>query len=90
MDLLLITRCPDLHDAVIRLSAAAGVGPEVRGEPVVALTSWAAASVVLVGADVAGELAELAPARRAGVHVVGLGTLLVAAEELHQEFSSTP
>ncbi len=45
----------------------------MRGEPVAALTSWAAASVVLVGADVAGELAELAPARRAGVHVVGLG-----------------
>ncbi len=72
MSALLITRSPDLHDAVLRLSAAAGLEPEVFADPVAALGAWAEASVVLVGADLAGEVAELAPQRRDGVHVVAI------------------
>jgi len=72
MSALLLTRSPEVHEAVLRLCAAAGVEPEVCAEPVAALAWWAGASVVLVGVDLASELAELAPSRRSGVHVVGL------------------
>lgn len=60
---------------VLRLAAAAGVGVDVAREPATALRRWPAAPVVLVGADLAGQLAGTAPPRRAGVHVIGHGTL---------------
>ena len=60
---------------VLRLAAAAGVGVDVAREPATALRRWPAAPVVLVGADLAGALADTAPPRRAGVHVIGHGAL---------------
>jgi secretion/DNA translocation related CpaE-like protein len=60
---------------VVRLTAAAGVSPAVARASAVALRSWAAAPVVLVGADRAADLARCRPPRRARVHVVGRGPL---------------
>ncbi|GAA1943389.1 septum site-determining protein Ssd [Nocardioides hwasunensis] len=71
MSVLLITRSPSVHEAVVPLCAAAGVGTEVSAEPALALASWSGADLVLVGTDLAGEVAALAPARRPGVHLVG-------------------
>lgn len=70
MPVLLITRSPSVHESVVPLCAAAGVGAEVSGDPASSLGSWRDADLVLVGADVAGVLADLGPPRRAGVHVV--------------------
>ncbi|HEY0642977.1 MAG TPA: septum site determining protein, partial [Nocardioides sp.] len=72
MPVLLVTRSGPVHDAVVALCAAAGVGVEVCADPGLSLASWAEADLVLVGDDVAGPVAGLAPARRAGVHLVGL------------------
>lgn len=60
-----------LEAEVLRLAAAAGVAVDVAADPATALRRWAAAPVVLVGADLAGALAAVHPPRRAGVHVVG-------------------
>lgn len=70
---LLITEDPDLGDDVLRLAAAAGVAPRVVGVDG-ALAGWAAASLVLVGSDVAAALAALRVARREGVLVLCRGT----------------
>ena len=72
MPVLLVTRSSALHDAVVPLCAAAGVGAQICDEPAVVLTAWTDADLVLVGADLADEVAALAPLRRLGVHVVGL------------------
>ena len=71
MNALLVTASPEIRDAVLRLSAAAGVEPDVCASPGAALAAWSGAVVVLVGTDVADELAAVAPARRGAVHVVG-------------------
>lgn len=71
MNALLVTASPDIHDAVVRLSAAAGIDPEVCASPGAALAAWPRAGAVLVGTDLAAELAALAPGRRGGVHVIG-------------------
>lgn len=70
---LFVTRDETLLDELLRLAAAAGVTPEVAVDTGAALRAWAAASLVLVGADVAGEVAAAAPPRREGVHVVVWG-----------------
>ena len=70
---LIITRDETLLEDLLRLAAAAGVTPEVPPDQVAALRSWAAAGLVLVGADVAVEVARARPLRRSGVHVVALG-----------------
>ncbi len=70
---LIITRDETLLDELLRLTAAAGVTPEVAPDPGAALRSWSAAPVVLVGVDVASELADLGPPRRVSVHFVGWG-----------------
>ena len=70
---LIITRDETLLDELLRLTAAAGVTPEVAPDPGGALRSWSAAPVVLVGVDVAAELADLGPPRRVSVHFVGWG-----------------
>ncbi len=67
---LLVTADPTLRDDLLRLAAAAGVTPDVAVEPAEALRHWASAPLVLVGADLAPALAELAPGRRDAVHVV--------------------
>ncbi|QIX28236.1 septum site determining protein [Nocardioides sp. JQ2195] len=72
---LILTRDAILLDELQRLAAAAGVMPEVTGDPVDALRSWAGASVVIVGVDLADEVAAIEPPRRVGVHLVGWGRL---------------
>lgn len=71
MQPLLLTRDRSLADEVARLSAAAGVRPEVYDDPLAALSVWSSAPLVLVGADLVDEVASARPGRRDGVHVVG-------------------
>lgn len=71
---LLITRDEALLDELLRLAAAAGVTPVVAPDALGGLAGWTGAPLVLVGKDVAEELAELRPARRDGVHVVSWGS----------------
>jgi secretion/DNA translocation related CpaE-like protein len=68
MDPLLVTTDPTLADELARLAAAAGVALSAL-PPAAALSRWASAPVVLVGADCASALVALAPARRPGVFV---------------------
>lgn len=68
---LLLTRDQALVDEVARLSAAAGVRPEVYDDPLAALAAWPGAALVLVGADLVAEVAAARPGRRDGVHVLG-------------------
>ena len=70
---LIVTRDQTLLDELLRLSAAAGTIPEVAPDGGAALRGWAAAPLVLVGADLAEEVARVAPPRRPGVHVVAWG-----------------
>lgn len=72
---LILTRDATLHDELQRLAAAAGVVPDVSADPAEALRSWASASVVVVGIDLAEEVAAIEPPRRVGVHVLGWGRL---------------
>lgn len=72
---LLVTADEVLLADLVRLSAAAGVSPDVARSSAEALRAWAAAPLVLVGSDRAGDLARCYPPRRAGVHVVGQGRL---------------
>lgn len=70
---LLATRDETLLDELLRLAAAAGVTPDVAHDGVSVLRGWAPASLVLVGADIAAEVARTSPPRREGVHVVVWG-----------------
>ena len=70
---LFITRDESLLDELLRLAAAAGVSPDVAHDGAAALRGWAAAPLVLLGADLVAEVARTAPARREGVHVVAWG-----------------
>jgi secretion/DNA translocation related CpaE-like protein len=72
---LLISSDPMLVADVHRLSAAAGVVPEVVGDPAQALRWWSGAPVVLVGADRAAALAASSPPRRSRVFVLGRSPL---------------
>lgn len=72
---LIVTRDETLLHELLRLSAASGVVPEVAADGAAALRGWAAAPVVLVGADLAEECAGTGPPRRAGVHVVAWGAV---------------
>jgi secretion/DNA translocation related CpaE-like protein len=72
---LVVTRDRSLLDQLSRLAAAAGVQPDVAADTGAALRQWSGAGLVLVGADVAAELAVVAPARRPGVHVVAWGAV---------------
>lgn len=71
---LFITRDETLLDELLRLAAAAGVTPAVAPDGIGGLGGWAAAPLVLVGDDVAAEMAALRPVRRDGVHVVSWGS----------------
>lgn len=71
MPVLLITRSPSVHESVVPLCAAAGIGAEVCADPGLSLATWREADLVLVGTDLAEPVAALAPPRRPGVHVVG-------------------
>jgi len=70
---LLVTRDDLLLEDLLRLAAAAGTTLDVAHDPTNALRSWSAASLVLVGADQAGVVAEHRPPRRDQVHVVTRG-----------------
>lgn len=67
---LLITRDQSLLDELLRLAAAAGVTPDVATDGGTALRGWARAPVVLLGADMAEDLARISPPRRAQVYVL--------------------
>lgn len=71
---LLVTGDEALLEAVLRLSAAAGVVPDVAPHPAAALAAWGQAALVLVGADQVAALADRRPARREQVYVVSAGT----------------
>ena len=62
MQPLLLTRDRALVDEVARLSAAAGVRPDVYDDPLAALAAWPRAPLVLVGADLVDEVAAARPA----------------------------
>lgn len=64
---VVVTDDAALLEEVHRLAAGAGVVPAVTGEPTTACRWWTEATVVLVGSDVAGALADLGPPRRSGV-----------------------
>lgn len=70
---LIVTRDETLLDELLRLAAAAGTTPEVAPDAGAALRGWAAAPMVLVGADLAREVAAVVPPRRPRVHVVAWG-----------------
>lgn len=72
---LLITRDDRLLDELLRLAAAAGCILDVAHDPVGGLRAWSAASVVLVGADLARSVAQQRPPRRDHVHLVGQAPL---------------
>ncbi|WP_310961522.1 septum site-determining protein Ssd [Nocardioides terrisoli] len=60
---------------VRRLAAAAGVSVTVVADLAAAARTWATASVLLVGVDLASACAAGRPARREQVHVVGHGSI---------------
>lgn len=70
---LIATADDALCDELLRLAAAAGVTPELARDAASVLRGWAGAAVVLLGADLAAEMARLEPVRRDRVHVVALG-----------------
>ena len=76
---LIVTRDQALLDELLRLAAAAGAQPAVAADGGAALRGWAGAPLVLVGADVAEDLARISPARRPHVYVVAWG---VVADEM--------
>lgn len=76
---LIVTRDETLLDDLLRLAAAAGVTPETAGDGGAALRVWASPSMVLVGGDLVGEVALVAPPRRDGVVVVCRGEAPEAA-----------
>lgn len=69
---LLMTRDESIIGAVQRLAAAAGIEADVDA---VGRGSWSTAPLVLIGTDVAAELASMHLPRRPGVIVVGVGAL---------------
>lgn len=70
---LLVTSDEALLDELVRLCAAAGTTPDVATDVGAALRGWSAAALVLLGADLAPDVARAAPPRRDGVHVVVWG-----------------
>lgn len=70
---LFVTRDQTLLDELLRLAAAAGITPEVAADVGAALRSWTAAPLVLLGSDLAAEMARLCPPRRADVHLMTWG-----------------
>lgn len=67
---LLVTCEPGLADRVERVAAGSGTSLQVTGSVADAVAGWRRAPLVLVGHDVAVEVAARRPVRRADVHVV--------------------
>lgn len=72
---LVITRDQSLLDELLRLAAAAGTTPDVAPDVGAALRGWGAAPLVLIGVDVAEEMARISPARRPRVFLVSWGAV---------------
>lgn len=73
-DLVVVaTADPPLRDAVLSVAAAAGLAPEVVSEAGRLRSAWSPAALVVVGADLAEDVAALALPRRASVYVVASG-----------------
>ncbi len=72
---LIITRDETLLDELLRLTAAAGTPPEVAHDAGAGLRGWQRAPLVLLGADLAADVARLAPVRRDAVHLVARGVV---------------
>lgn len=70
---LIVTADESLLEELLRLAAAAGTTPEVAHDVPAALRAWTRAPLVLVGADLADDLARAAPSRRDAVFVVLTG-----------------
>lgn len=68
---LIATADDRLLDDLLRLTAAAGVTPQVESDLTGVRRHWQAASLVLVGSDLAGRVASAQPVRRTGVLMVG-------------------
>jgi len=67
---LFATADETLLDELLRLAAAAGTTPEVAHDAPGALRAWLTAQLVLVGEDLAADVARMSPTRRDGVFVV--------------------
>jgi secretion/DNA translocation related CpaE-like protein len=67
---LILTADQDLLGELLPLAAAADVAPVTAHEPLAALAGWSRAPVVLLGADLADDVARIAPERRPHVYVV--------------------
>jgi secretion/DNA translocation related CpaE-like protein len=72
---LIVTADESLLDELLRLAAAAGTTPDVAHDVPAALRGWLKAPLVLVGADLADDLARAAPSRREAVFVVLMGSV---------------
>ncbi len=72
---VLITADGGLIDQVLRMAAAVAVDIDVQADLEAVRRGWASAPLIMVGADLAGALADDRPARRAGVVLVGAGAL---------------
>jgi secretion/DNA translocation related CpaE-like protein len=70
---LVVTCDPVLRELLLRLCAAAAVTPELVGEAVEARTGWRRAPCVVVGDDLAGEVALLGLPKRSDVVLVASG-----------------
>ena len=68
---LLLTADPGVLDDLLRIAATAGVELEVAADVGAARSSWAAASAVVVGPDLARRCARARLPRRAGVVLLG-------------------
>ncbi|MGL5811119.1 MAG: septum site-determining protein Ssd [Nocardioides sp.] len=92
---LFVTTDEALIEELSRLAAAADVVPEVVGDTTSALRSWSTAPLVLVGVDIASELARTGPPRRDRVLLVAIGqvpdlTFRTAMELGAEDVSSLP
>jgi secretion/DNA translocation related CpaE-like protein len=70
---VLITADGAMIEQVLRMAAAVAVEIDVHADLEAVRGGWASAPLIMVGADLAGALAEDRPARRAGVVLVGAG-----------------
>ncbi|MBO2455527.1 CpaE-like family protein [Actinomadura barringtoniae] len=67
---MIVTADPTIQDDLLRLAAAANAQAEVAHHPDQARPSWHSPPLVLVGTDLADEVAAAEPQRRAGVVLV--------------------
>src|SRR4051812_644281 len=78
---LVVTADPELLDELLRLAAAGGTGVEVAADPAAARARYAAAPLVVLGADQIAACLRARLPRRARVLLVGLHQLAPATWE---------